>query len=135
MGLTEHWQRIPASRFKYLRQGITLTGLGSATFANALEAAQEVYKQFDRQFAEGILDGWTCSSANNTFPTIDISNRYLTPAREAGNIEEMPFHKGVDPERILQSMMKGDGSGAYVHTEDNQVQYYSMQRDTNGNRK
>lgn len=100
-----------------------------------MEAAHEIYKNFDRQFAEGILDSWACSSANNNFPCIDISNRYLTPAREAGDMEQMAFHKGVDPEGILQNMMKGDGSVSYLHTEDNQVGYFHMKKDTDGNRK
>ena len=102
-GLTEKWQRVSAPRFKYLQQGISLTSLGSAMFANALDAAHKIYN-FDRQFAEGILDHWGCSLANNTFPCIDISNRYLTPAREAGGIEETPFHKGVDLNGIIQNM-------------------------------
>jgi hypothetical protein len=104
-------------------------------FANTLEAAHEIYQQFDRQFVENVLDRWTCSSANNAFPCIDISNRYLTPAKEAGDIEETPFHKGVDPKDILQNMAKGDGTISYVHTEDNQVQYFTMQRDADGSRK
>ena len=135
IALTEKWQRVSAPRFKYLRQGISLTGLGTPTFANALDAAQEIYKQFDRQFEEGILDHWACSSANDMFPSIDVSNRYLTPAREAGGIEETPFLKGVDPKGILQNMANGDGTVSYVHTEDNQVQYFSMQRDADENRK
>jgi hypothetical protein len=122
-------------RFKYLRQGISLTGLGSATFTNALDAAYEIHQQFNRQFEEGVLERWSCSSVNNTSPCIDISNRYLTPAKEAGGTEETPFHKGVDSKGILQNMANGDGSISYVHTEDNQVRYFNMQRDTDGNRK
>lgn len=128
-------RRIPVPRFKYLRQGISLTGLGTATFTNALDAAHEIHQQFDRQFEEGVLERWSCSSADNASPCIDISNRYLTPAKEAGGTDETPFHKGVDPKGILQSMANGDGSISYMHTEDNQVRYFNMHRDTEGNRK
>jgi hypothetical protein len=133
----EKRQRVPAPRFKYLQQGISLTGLGSLTFANAMDATHEIYQQFDRQFEEGKLDHWACSesSANDMFQSIYVSNCYLTPAREAGGIEETPFLKGVDPKGILQNMANGDGSVSYVHTEDNQVRYFSMQRDADGNRK
>ena len=67
IALMEKWQRVPAPHFKYLQQGISLTGLGSLTFANAMDATHEIYKQFDRQFEEGILDHWACSSANDMY--------------------------------------------------------------------
>ena len=35
----------------------------------------------------------------------------------------------VDPRGILQDMTKGDGFTTYVHTEDNQVEYFSTKRD------
>jgi len=79
------------------------------------------------------LDSWGCSPGDDNFASIDISNRYLTPAKEAPGSEDVPFHKGVDPQGILQSMAKGGGSTTYIHTEDNQVQYFSTKRDTEGN--
>jgi hypothetical protein len=109
-----------------------LTGLGSATFTSALEAACEVYGYFDREFSEGILDSWTSSEEQCFgFPCLDISNRYLTPVKEA-NGPEIAFQKGVDPCGILRGMAIGDGTCAYVHTEENQVQYFSSCRNRNG---
>ena len=97
-------------------------------------AANEIYGLFDRQFSEGILDSWDRSPVDdNIFPCINLSNRYLTPANEAHGLEAIPFHKGVDPRGILQNMAKGDGLTTHVHTEDNQVQYFSTKRDTEGN--
>ena len=99
-------------------------------------AANEIYGHFDRQFSEGILDSWNRSPVDdNDFPCINLSNRYLTPANEAHGLEAVPFHKGVDPKGILQSMTKGDGSTTHIHTEDNQVQYFTMKRDREGNTK
>jgi hypothetical protein len=109
-----------------------LTGLGSPTFTSALEAAGEVYGYFDRQFSEGILDSWTSSEEKCfSFPCLDISNCYLTPLKEA-NGPEIAFQKGVDPRGILRGMAIGDGTCSYVHTEENQVQYFSSCRDRSG---
>ena len=49
-------------------------------------------------------------------------------------MEDTPFHKGVNPKGILCNMVNSDRSISYVHTEDIQVQYFSMQRGTDGNR-
>ena len=124
--------RIPSHRFKYLCQNISITGLGSATFSSALDAAQMIYGSFDRYFPEGLLDNWTPTwSTSPGLDSIDISNRYLTPLKDAGGLESIPFHKGVDPRHILLDMAKSD----HIHTEDNYVEYFSMHRDTDGQRR
>ena len=119
------YHRIPIHRFKYLRQSISLTGAGSATFSSALDAAQVIYSQFDRQFPEGVLDAWSTDS------TLNISNQYLTPSNSINGLENVPFHKGVDPRNILCDMAKS----GHVHTEDNYVAYFSTRKDNNGQRK
>lgn len=99
-------------------------------------AGGEIYGYFDRQFSEGILDSWDCSPEDgNNFPCINVSNRYLTPRKEAPGLEAIPFHKGVDPQGILQDMAKGDGLITYIHTEDNVVQFFNTKKDTDGNSK
>lgn len=96
-------------------------------------AVNEIYRHFDCQFSEGSLHSWGDLPGNNDFPCIDISNQYLTPAKEAQGSEDMPFHKSVGPQGILQSMTKGNGSTMHIYTEDNQVQYFSTKKDTEGN--
>ncbi|KAF8811310.1 hypothetical protein BYT27DRAFT_7034303, partial [Phlegmacium glaucopus] len=120
--------RIPVNRFKYLRQNVSLTGAGSATFSSALDAAQVIYRHFDRQFPEGLLEAW---SADSTLDSLDISNRYLTPLRDISGLEDVPFHKGVDPRGVLRDMAKND----HIHTEDNYVGYFSTHRDSDGHRR
>jgi hypothetical protein len=111
-----------------------LTGLGSATFSSALDAAQLIYNHFDRQFPEGQLDGWSPmrSATDPSLDSLDISNRYLTPVRDVnGLVESVPFHKGVDPRNILYDMAKNN----HIHTEDNYVEYFTMRRDGDGQRR
>jgi len=61
-----------------------------------------------------------------------MSNRYLTPLKDmSALVESVPFHKGVDPRNILRDMAKNN----HIHTEDNYVGYFSMHRDSNGQRR
>ena len=97
-------------------------------FSSALDAAHMIYKHFDRQFPEGLLDAW---STDSTLDSLDISNCYLTPLKNVSGLESVPFHKGVDPRNILRDMAKND----HIHTEDNYVAYFQMHRDSDGHRK
>ncbi|KAF8240411.1 hypothetical protein L208DRAFT_1156497, partial [Tricholoma matsutake] len=128
--------KLSAQRYRFLQQRIVLTGLGSPTFTRAFEVAVEIYGYFDRQFSEGILESWMASqdSELDPMPCFDISNRYLTPTKETKD-PDIPFEKGVDPWGILRGMASGNGTCTYVHTEDNQVQYFTTSREASGNRK
>ncbi|KAF8240311.1 hypothetical protein L208DRAFT_1546952, partial [Tricholoma matsutake] len=128
--------RMPVSRYKYLRQSITLTGHGSPAFTSALQGVKEIHKRFDRQFPEGTLEARAEDSSGNVYTeSIVLSNRYLTPASEAGGLKGIPFQPGVDPKGILWDMAQGDRTRAYIHTEENQVQYYTAHRDGTGHRR
>jgi hypothetical protein len=107
-----------------LRQGLSITGLGSLTFDEAVESAYGLYHRFERQFTEGSLEKWTKSTYQG-HSALDISNRYLTPKRDAPAAEHIPFPTSVDPQGILEEMAKSD----YVHSEDNEVYYYSYNID------
>lgn len=128
--------RMPVSRYKYLRQSITLTGHGSPAFTSALQGVKEIHKRFDRQFPEGTLEARAEDSSGDVYTeSIVLSNRYLTPASEAGGLKGIPFQPGVDPKGILWDMAQGDRTRAYIHTEENQVQYYTAHRDGTGHRR
>ena len=92
-----------------------------------------IYKHFDRQFPEGLLDSWSpIHSTDSNLDRLDMSNCYLTPLRDvSGLVESVPFHKGVDPRNILRDMAKDN----HIHTEDNYVEYFSSHRDSNGQRR
>ena len=40
-------------------------------------------------------------------PCLDTSNQYFTPSRNAPDMNNTPFHVGIDPQDILASMMSG----------------------------
>jgi hypothetical protein len=130
---THNINRLPTYRYRYLRQGVMLTGLGSPTFTHALEAMKGIHGRFDRQFKEGALVGW--AEYNTEDPELDrigLWNRYLTPEREARGMKGVAFLPGVDPKGTLRTMVQEDGMSSYVHTEDNQVHYYATHRNELG---
>ena len=114
-------------RYRYLRQGLSLTGLGSPTFDKAVRTARDVYEQFDRQFTAGKLENWTTSSYSGML-ALDMSNRYFTPKQDAPAMEHIAFPKEVDPSGILEGMAKSD----YIHGEENEVYYFSLEHGENG---
>jgi hypothetical protein len=59
-------------------------------------------------------------------------NRYFTPLREAKGMQAIPFLPGVDPSDILYNMAHEDNNYRYIHSEDNQVQYFTSHRDDKG---
>ena len=53
---------------------------------------------------------------------IELSNRCLTPIKDAPNMQGVILGKGIDPHGILEAIIK---KGTHVHGEDNRVQYYA----------
>jgi hypothetical protein len=106
--------------YHYLRQSITLTGFGTATFEDAIKASYKIYSLFTRRFPEGQLEAWKCHllSGHSQFTTW---NRYLTPVKDAPNMAHAPFTEATDPLGILKEMV---AKGNHVHGEDNAVSYW-----------
>ncbi|RDB30758.1 hypothetical protein Hypma_005840 [Hypsizygus marmoreus] len=119
--------RMSTTKYRYLRQSITISGLGTPTFEDALRSTTEIYGAFDRTFREGELESWGPSGGESD--ALEASNRYLTPRRDAPGVTSVPFGEGVDPKHVLLAMAGND----HVHTEDNEVLYYSRRTDKEGN--
>lgn len=101
-----------------------MTGLGSPTFEVAATLSHDIYDLFQREFQEGTLEQWTPPMYEG-YASLSMSNRYLTPKRDAPNMVHIPFSSLVDPRGHLESMIKE----GYVHGEDNEVEYYTQQLD------
>ncbi|KAH9970052.1 hypothetical protein BGW80DRAFT_1173423, partial [Lactifluus volemus] len=125
--------RIPSHKYKFMRQGVTLVGLGTPTFTRALEAIENIYSHFDRHLQEGTLDKHsTTVRGDGVSDELSMWNRYFTPLREAKGTQAIPFLPGVDPSGILYNMAHEDNNYRYIHSEDNQVQYFTSHRDDKG---
>jgi len=53
----------------------------------------------------------------------------------APSVVSATFQKEVDPHRVLVNMAASDAVYSYIHTEDNQVQYFMMFKGSGGERK
>jgi hypothetical protein len=88
---------------------------------------REIYDVYNRQFSEGRLETQH-SSQYGDFVSLDASNRYFTPKRDAMNMTHILFDRLVDPQGILEKM----ASVGYVHGEENIVRYYARRTEENG---
>ncbi|KAF8879257.1 hypothetical protein BD779DRAFT_1407445, partial [Infundibulicybe gibba] len=126
-GLPPIEEKLPqaGTRCRYLRQGVTIMGLGSPTFEYAMNAVVDISRMFDRQFPEGKMELWIVSTTDREQSSIEVSNRYFTPKRDAPQMTRVPFPESVDPQGILESMTKA----GYVHGEENEVGYYTYSQE------
>jgi hypothetical protein len=110
-------------RIDFAKQQVTLSGLGSPTFLRAIAATERIYTFFERHFQEGQLDPLDVVKGGGKFgSTIEVSNRYLTPCKDAPDMKAIKPVKGVDPRGVLERVV---GEGRFVHGEENSVEYYA----------
>ncbi|KAK0477100.1 hypothetical protein IW261DRAFT_1421309 [Armillaria novae-zelandiae] len=113
-----------------LAQSVTLTGLGCTAFDKAIATLQEIRLTGEREFKNRMLDKWTPSTYRG-YPAFKVSNQYFRTTKEGSQHEAVAFSKDVDPVRILQRLGKTD----MAHTEDNEVQYFKANIDSEGRRR
>lgn len=119
--------RTAPSKYKFIRQSVTLDGAGTQAFEAAKSSREQIYELFDWCFEEKKLE------ALGQATTLELSNRYLTPKRDMPNTQHIGFDNQVDPKGVLEEMsQEGDG---FVHTEDNAVAYWQRKTDAKGNRR
>jgi hypothetical protein len=116
-------RRDQTNRIRFLRQSITLTGFGTATFEAGIKSLQAVHTFFDRHLPEGKLDECTIIDQCDDHFGIHLTNRYFTTRRESDSQTEqaIEFPTEVDPQGILTGLV----SDQFVHTEQNEVKYYN----------
>ena len=123
-----------AHKYRFLRQGITLTGLQTPTFMKVADAIQLIHSHFDWQFQEGTLEEYAKDTeGSDEIDQISMWNRYFTPVCEANDMQALAFLPGVDPTGTLRKMAQEGINCTYIHTEDNQVHYFKTCRDSVGN--
>ncbi|KDR84705.1 hypothetical protein GALMADRAFT_53198, partial [Galerina marginata CBS 339.88] len=110
----------------FMRQSVTLTGLGSTLFSQAIQNAQDIHQIFSRTFPQGALEDWN-SALFEGHPAIDMNNRFFTLRKQAITDEILPFSNEVDPHGILAAAMGIDDQ--FVHTTENEVEYYELIND------
>lgn len=110
-----------SNRAKYLRQGISLTGLGTPTFEEALKGILDIYALFSGHVPREKLRPCACIDRYGEFSSIESSNRYFTSIKDCGPTEKhVSFSTEIDPHGVLSSFE----STGYIHGENNVVEYY-----------
>ncbi|KAF8972598.1 hypothetical protein BDZ97DRAFT_1649572, partial [Flammula alnicola] len=105
----------------YIRQAVTVTGLGCDFFDSSRRGIEELYILYANNFPVDSLDGWQCGTYEN-FSSIDVHARYFSRITNNNDgADAVPFNSMVDPDGTLNSMI-GDG---YYHGPENMVEYRS----------
>ncbi|KAF9540521.1 hypothetical protein CPC08DRAFT_650867, partial [Agrocybe pediades] len=104
----------------YIRQGITVTGLGTEYFSKCVQGMEQVYLAFVNTMSEGSMDEWNPSSYKD-YLAIESHSRYFSKVPSTTVTAAVAFTSLEDPSGVLQSM-EGDG---FMHTADNVVEYRS----------
>ena len=104
-----------------------LTGLSSPRFNDALSSMHAIEDIFRRQAVEGNMEVWA-PSVFQGHPSIDVGNRYFTPRQHALQDHQISFSPAIDPDNILSEAMGEE----FVHTENNEVEYYEARKDARG---
>ena len=115
------------NRRPYLRQSMTITGLSSPKFNDAIQSIRAIEDIFRRQAVDGNMEMWL-PSAFQGHPSIDVGNRYFTPCQHALQDRQISFSPAIDPDNILSEAMGEE----FVHTEDNEVEYYKARKEGRG---
>ncbi|KAL0958407.1 hypothetical protein HGRIS_000548 [Hohenbuehelia grisea] len=108
-------------RAKYMKQGVTLTGLGVPEFSAALEAVDRIKVMFSRYSPSGNVKSTESHDADDGHERLHASNRYVTPAYECQGEAEVAIDGTVDPFGVLRRIVE---LGDFKYTEDNRVHYY-----------
>ncbi|KAF8238349.1 hypothetical protein L208DRAFT_1375259 [Tricholoma matsutake] len=115
----------------FMRQGVTLVGLGMATFNNAFDMIDKIYGIFGRALPEGSLGPWDCIACSKD-PSLHVSNRLLTPKKDALNMKAIEPENGVNLHGVLRAIIN---KGEYLYCDNNEVKYFKCKTDENGKKK
>jgi hypothetical protein len=103
----------------YIRQAVTITGLGCELFEKVHENVEYIFMAFANHFPVDSLEGWQGNSYNGQ-KALDFHARYFDRRGIAADESNaIPFSALEDPEGILEAMV-GDG---FFHGPDNTVEY------------
>ncbi|KAM6493896.1 hypothetical protein JOM56_010257 [Amanita muscaria] len=109
-----------SKQVKYLRQSISLTGLGAPHFEASMKGLTNIFVLFSRFVPADKLQACSMMGKFGEHASMDSGNRYFTAKKDNPTERNIPFSTDVDPNRILE---RAAGSG-YIHSEHNIVRYY-----------
>ncbi|KAJ3889769.1 hypothetical protein GG344DRAFT_78490 [Lentinula edodes] len=117
-------------KMQHLRQSITVSGLGSQSFASDIDAIYDIYALFARH-----LPGLKiiATKGDHERPMLEMSNRIFTPKVEAPNMNPARVNKEMDENGFIERVNATDTM--FVYGEENIVLYGEEKVDASGRRK
>jgi hypothetical protein len=107
---------------------VSIIGFGTPSFESATNNLMQVYAMFSRNIAQDKLQPCTTIPQYRNQASIESSNRYFTPRKDATQMQEVSFCRDVDPLGTLAKLCGQD----FFHGEDNVVCYYERLLGKNG---
>jgi len=102
---------------RHLKQGVSITGLGLNNFQKQLDMIPDIAALFTRATSEDRIQPNTIVGDLDEFSTLNTSNRYFTPTKDAQNAKELTFAHYIDPHGNLARLL----GSAHVHLEENSL--------------
>lgn len=103
---------------QYLKQGISLTGLGTPSFQKAIDNVYNLFAIFARNVPQGKLQLWS-PQEHDGVKALDLSNRIFTSRRDDPTGKAIAMGPLIDPGEKLLSLA-GD---SLFYGEENVVAY------------
>jgi len=114
---------------KYLRQGVSLTGLGTPLFDSSIQAIMDIYALFCRSVPRDKLQPCSFTDHYGQYTGIEMANRFFSPRKDFPTSKSIPFSTDIDPKGILARV----AGTSFIHMEQNVVAYYECSVAPNGN--
>ena len=114
---------------RYLKQGVSLTGLGTPLFDSSIQAIMDIYALFCRSVPRDKLQPCSFMDHYGQYTAIEMSNRFFSPRKDFPMSKSIPFSADVDPKGILARAI----GTSFIHMEQNVVAYYERSMAPNGN--
>jgi len=97
-----------------------ITGLRLNDFQKQLDMIPDITTLFTRAISEDRIQPNVIVGDLDDFSTLNASNRYFTPRKDAQNAKELTFIYDIDPHGNLTRLL----GSAHVHIEENTVSYH-----------
>ncbi|KAL0960054.1 hypothetical protein HGRIS_011702 [Hohenbuehelia grisea] len=115
----KHKIRSSSNAVQFLKQGLTIGGLGNEDFAKAIHNATELFAELERAGGRAKVTPSDGLVAEGPEPSMCISNRLFTPRKENPNGIAVVMDSEIDPDGNLQSMAGEE----FFYGEENAVDY------------
>jgi hypothetical protein len=109
-----------SSHIRHLKQGVSITGFGLEDFQSQLDMVPDIAALFTRAVDEDKIQPNSIVGELEELSTLNASNRYFTPRKDARTAKELAFHSDVDPYGNLSRLL----GPMHTHIEENNVSYY-----------